>query len=74
MGTHTRTSGILQLLRERGRDAMSFLAVESAMHHWVDDPPPGGTGACVAYVDAGEPVTQAYLDAGSWDVEIAGKR
>jgi glycine cleavage system aminomethyltransferase T/glycine/D-amino acid oxidase-like deaminating enzyme len=25
-------------------------------------------------VEAGEPVTQAYLDAGSWDVEIAGTR
>jgi len=24
-------------------------------------------------VEAGEPVTQAYLDAGQWDVEIAGK-
>lgn len=25
-------------------------------------------------VEAGEPVDQAYLDAGTWDVEIAGKR
>ena len=25
-------------------------------------------------VEAGEPVTQAYLDAGSWEVEIAGKK
>jgi 4-methylaminobutanoate oxidase (formaldehyde-forming) len=24
--------------------------------------------------EAGEPVTQTYLDAGSWDVEIAGKK
>ena len=25
-------------------------------------------------VEAGEPIDQAYLDAGTWDVEIAGKR
>ncbi|HEY3819856.1 MAG TPA: DUF2156 domain-containing protein [Polyangiaceae bacterium] len=36
---------------ERGRDALSFLAVESGMQHWFDAPPPQGTGACVAYVD-----------------------
>jgi glycine cleavage system aminomethyltransferase T len=24
-------------------------------------------------VEAGEPVTQAYLDAGTWEVEIAGR-
>jgi 4-methylaminobutanoate oxidase (formaldehyde-forming) len=24
-------------------------------------------------IEAGEPVTQAYLDEGKWDVEIAGK-
>ena len=24
-------------------------------------------------VEAGEPVTQAYLDAGKWEVDIAGK-
>jgi glycine cleavage system aminomethyltransferase T len=25
-------------------------------------------------VEAGEPIDQAYLDAGTWEVEIAGKR
>jgi 4-methylaminobutanoate oxidase (formaldehyde-forming) len=25
-------------------------------------------------VEADEPIDQAYLDAGSWEVEIAGKR
>ena len=25
-------------------------------------------------VEAGEPIDQAYLDAGKWEVEIAGKR
>ena len=25
-------------------------------------------------IEAGEPVTQAYLDAGEWEVDIAGKR
>jgi phosphatidylglycerol lysyltransferase len=36
---------------EHGRDAMSFLAVESGMSHWFDALIPEGTGACVAYVD-----------------------
>jgi phosphatidylglycerol lysyltransferase len=42
---------IALLAVERGRDAMSFLAVESGMRHWLDTPAPEGTGACVAYVD-----------------------
>jgi len=46
-----RTPDILELLRERGRDAMSFLALESGMRHWFDAPPPEGTGSCVAYAD-----------------------
>ncbi len=33
-----------------------------------------GGAVGLAMIDAGEPVTQAYLDAGTWDVEIAGKR
>ncbi len=32
---------------------MSFLALESGMKHWFDEPPPKGTGACVAYVEVG---------------------
>jgi phosphatidylglycerol lysyltransferase len=40
---------VRDLVLELGTDAMSFLAVESGMKHWlVDD---GGTVACVAYVD-----------------------
>ncbi|HEY5241460.1 MAG TPA: phosphatidylglycerol lysyltransferase domain-containing protein [Polyangiaceae bacterium] len=42
---------IADLAVERGRDALSFLAVESGMRHWFDAPPPEGTGACVSYVD-----------------------
>ena len=42
---------VVALTIERGRDAMSFLAVESGMRHWFDIPVPEGTGACVAYVD-----------------------
>jgi 4-methylaminobutanoate oxidase (formaldehyde-forming) len=33
-----------------------------------------GGAVGLVMVEAGEPVTQAYLDAGSWEVEIAGKR
>jgi len=32
-----------------------------------------GGAVGLAMVEAGEPVTQAYLDAGTWSVEIAGK-
>jgi len=32
-----------------------------------------GGAVGLVMVEAGEPVTQAYLDAGSWEVEIAGK-
>ncbi|HEX3343722.1 MAG TPA: phosphatidylglycerol lysyltransferase domain-containing protein, partial [Polyangiaceae bacterium] len=42
----------VDLIVERGRDALSFLAVESGMRHWFDAPPPAGTGAYVAYVAA----------------------
>jgi phosphatidylglycerol lysyltransferase len=42
---------VVDLALERGRDAMSFLAVESGMLHWFDADAPEGTGACVAYVD-----------------------
>jgi lysylphosphatidylglycerol synthetase-like protein (DUF2156 family) len=42
---------VVQLAATHGRDAMSFLAVESGMRHWLDEPAPSGTGACVAYVD-----------------------
>ena len=33
-----------------------------------------GGAVGLAMVEAGEPIDQAYLDAGSWEVEIAGKR
>jgi glycine cleavage system aminomethyltransferase T/glycine/D-amino acid oxidase-like deaminating enzyme len=33
-----------------------------------------GGAVGLVMVEAGEPVTQAYLDAGNWEVEIAGKR
>jgi 4-methylaminobutanoate oxidase (formaldehyde-forming) len=33
-----------------------------------------GGAVGLVMVDAGEPVTQAYLDAGKWDVDIAGTR
>mgnify|MGYP005852163699 CR=1 FL=1 len=33
-----------------------------------------GGAVGLAMIEAGEPVTQAYLDAGRWDVEIAGER
>jgi len=42
---------VVDLAVARGRDALSFLAVESGMQHWFDAPAPEGTGACVAYVD-----------------------
>ncbi len=32
-----------------------------------------GGAVGLAMIDAGEPLNQAYIDAGSWDVEIAGK-
>lgn len=32
-----------------------------------------GGAVGLAMIEAGEPVTQAYLDAGTWEVEIAGK-
>jgi 4-methylaminobutanoate oxidase (formaldehyde-forming) len=32
-----------------------------------------GGAVGLAMIEAGEPVTQAYLDAGAWEVEIAGK-
>jgi len=56
-----RHAGILTLLRERGADAMSFLALESGMRHWFDRRPPEGTGACVAYVDT----SSAWVAAGA---------
>ncbi|MGD0529984.1 MAG: DUF2156 domain-containing protein, partial [Polyangiaceae bacterium] len=45
------TRDIVELAVERGRDALSFLAVESGMRHWFDAAPPEGTGACVAYAE-----------------------
>jgi hypothetical protein len=42
---------VCDLAVRRGRDAMSFLAVESGMRHWFDGPTDGRSGACVAYVD-----------------------
>ncbi|HEY8089495.1 MAG TPA: DUF2156 domain-containing protein [Polyangiaceae bacterium] len=42
---------VVALAVGHGRDAMSFLAVESGMSHWFDASVSDGTGACVAYVD-----------------------
>lgn len=42
---------VVDLAVARGRDALSFLAVESGMKHWFDEPGPEGTAACVAYVE-----------------------
>jgi len=33
-----------------------------------------GGAVGLVMVDAGEPLTQAYLDAGTWEVDIAGRR
>ncbi len=44
---------VLELVLAHGRDAMSFMSVESGMQHWLDDAAPDGTGGCVAYVDVG---------------------
>jgi 4-methylaminobutanoate oxidase (formaldehyde-forming) len=33
-----------------------------------------GGAVGLVMVEAGEPVTQAWLDAGTWDVDIAGER
>jgi 4-methylaminobutanoate oxidase (formaldehyde-forming) len=33
-----------------------------------------GSSVGLAWVDADEPVTQAFLDAGTWEVEIATQR
>lgn len=56
---------------------MSFLAVESAMRHWTDAPPPAGTGACVAYVDTGSAWVAAcgpLLDGAAPDASAAAAR
>jgi lysylphosphatidylglycerol synthetase-like protein (DUF2156 family) len=42
-------ASVEDLALELGSDAMSFLAVETGMQHWIDDGT-DGTGACVAYV------------------------
>jgi 4-methylaminobutanoate oxidase (formaldehyde-forming) len=33
-----------------------------------------GGAVGLAMIDAGEPITQAWLDAGVWDVDVAGRR
>jgi phosphatidylglycerol lysyltransferase len=43
----------LALLAAGGADAVSFQALERAMQHWRDAPPPTGSGALVAYADTG---------------------
>lgn len=56
---------------------MSFLAVESAMRHWQDEPPPEGTGACVSYVDTGTAWVAAcgpLLDGAAPDPSAASAR
>jgi phosphatidylglycerol lysyltransferase len=53
MDSRPNRDAVLALLRRFGSDAMSFLALEADMQHWVDDPPPAGTGGGVAYFDTG---------------------
>lgn len=45
-----RDAPVLDRVLADGVDAMSFTALESEMRCWFDDGP-GGTGACVAYVE-----------------------
>ncbi len=72
---------IVDLAVERGRDAMSFLAVESGMRHWFDAQAPDGTGACVAYVDtsrawvaACSPLVETETDAYASELRRAAVR
>lgn len=46
-----RPGSVVERAVAHGRDAMAFLAVETAMRHWFDAEPPEGTGACVAYFE-----------------------
>jgi hypothetical protein len=57
------TPMVHSLVRHFGSSAVSFLALESGMRHWFDDPAPLGTGGCVAYAEidgawvaAGDPI------------------
>ncbi len=52
---------VLAQVATHGRDAVSFLSLESTMRHWRDLPRPEGTGAVVAYVDTGS----AWVAAGA---------
>jgi 4-methylaminobutanoate oxidase (formaldehyde-forming) len=51
----------------RGGTAVGYLRSASYGHSL-------GGAVGLAMVDAGEPVTQAWLDDGSWEVDIAGMR
>lgn len=59
----------LEALRRFAVDAVAFQGLESAMHWWRDAPPPAGSGAAIAYVDAG----RSRIAAGGPLVE-AGRR
>jgi phosphatidylglycerol lysyltransferase len=72
---------VVDLAVARGRDALSFLAVESGMRHWFDVPTPEGTGACVAYVDTSQawvaacsPLVDAEPDAYARELSRAAAR
>jgi len=55
-----------EVVRRNGR-ALGYVRAASYGHTLG-----GAVGLCM--LDAGEPITQAYLDQGTWDVEIAGRR
>lgn len=40
-------------MKRHGADAVSFQALKPGMEWWIDDPPPEGSGAAVAYRPAG---------------------
>ena len=41
------------MLKQHGTDAVSFQALKAGTHWWLDEAPPVGTGAQVAYVPSG---------------------
>ncbi len=52
---------IHDLLLRYGAEAASVRCAGPALRHWLDAPPPEGTGACVCYADTG----RAWVAAGS---------
>lgn len=74
-------ASVVDLAVENGRDALSFLAVESGMRHWFDARQPEGTGGCVAYVETGgawvaacSPLVPSPVDDGTPEIRAAALR